>query len=174
MRIQGEKVVLRPMTVEEMPLFYEWATQSDGTEYWYGELAGGSIPTREKFFQGWKRHYFDGSEPEKGRCFAIFVDERAIGQVNYNVIDAVKRSVELDIIIADADDMNKGYGSDALKALTQYLFENMNVQRCWIEPGEFNRRAIRAYEKAGFRPVARYIKNSRKQVLLDIRKPSGR
>ena len=68
--------------------------------------------------------------------------------------------------------MNKGYGSDALKALTKYLFENMNMRRCWIEPGEYNRRAIKAYEKAGFKRVTKYIKNDRRQVILDIRSPS--
>jgi len=169
--IKGEKVVLRPMTVEEMPLFYEWATQSDGTAYWYGELVGDDIPTREKFFRGWKSHYFDGTAPEKGRCFVILVNDRAIGQVNYNAINADNRSVELDIIIANNEDMNKGYGSDALKALIRYLFENMNIRRCWIEPGEYNRRAIKAYEKAGFKHVTTYIKNDRRLVILDIRNP---
>ena len=67
--------------------------------------------------------------------------------------------------------MSKGYGSDALKALINYLFENMNVRRCYIEPGEYNRRAIKAYEKAGFKHVTEYIKDGRRQVILDISSP---
>ncbi len=56
MILQGGKVVLRPMTVEEIPIFYQWATQSDSTSFWYGELYGDGIPTYEEFTQDWKRH----------------------------------------------------------------------------------------------------------------------
>lgn len=159
MILQGEKVVLRPMTVEQIPIFYEWATQSDSTSFWYGELYGDHIPTYEEFIRDWKRYYFDGSEPEKGRCFMIFVGNKAIGQVNYNEINRKNNSVELDIIIAEDIEKNKGYGSDALKTLAKYLFQNMNIQLCWIEVITKNPRAIRAYEKAGFKITKTFAKN---------------
>jgi len=47
--------------------------------------------------------------------------------------------------------MGKGYGSDALKTLIKYLFENFNINKIWIEARVNNPRAIRAYEKAGFK-----------------------
>ncbi|MCD4843515.1 MAG: hypothetical protein K8R25_03405 [Methanosarcinales archaeon] len=42
MILQGDKIVLRPMTVEEIPIFYKWATQSDSTPFWYSEVYGGN------------------------------------------------------------------------------------------------------------------------------------
>ena len=156
MIIRGEKVVLRPMTVGEIPIFYKWATQSDATPFWYDD---GRIPTYEECTQDWKRYYFDGSEPEKGRCFVILVDNRAIGQVNYNEINRETNSVELDIIIAEDVDKNKGYGTDALKTLVNYLFQNMNIQLCWIEAVTKNTRAVRAYQKAGFKITKAFLSN---------------
>ena len=150
MVIKGDKVVLKPMTADEIPLFYKWATQSDATPFWYQD---GKIPTLEQFLDDWKPLYFDSSQPEKGMCFAIVVDGRAIGQVNYNEIDRTNDSVELDIIIADDVDKSKGYGTDALKTLSQYLIENMNVKIPYIIPVISNHRAIRAYQKAGFKIV---------------------
>ena len=155
----GEKVVLRPMTVDEMPIFYQWATQSDSAPFWYGELYGDHVPAYEEFTRDWKRYYFDGSEPEKGRCFIILVGDRAIGQVNYNDINRENNSVELDIFIAEDADKNRGYGTDALKTLVKYLFQNMNIQLCEIEPFTKNPRAIRAYEKAGFKSTKTFVKN---------------
>ena len=108
--MRGKKIILRPMTVDEIPVFYKWATQSEAAPFWYED---GHIPTYEEFIQDWKGYYFDGSEPEKGRCFIILVSDRAIGQVNYNQINRENNSVELDIIIADDADKNKGYGTDA-------------------------------------------------------------
>ena len=157
MIIRGEKIVLRPMTVDEISVFYQWATQSEATPFWYGELYGDHAPTYEEFIRDWKGYYFDGSEPEKGRCFIILVGNKAIGQINYNEVNRESNSVELDIIIAEDVDKNKGYGPDALKTLVKYLFQNMNIQLCWIEAVTKNLRAIRAYEKAGFKTTKTFI-----------------
>ena len=145
------------MTVEEIPTFYEWATQSEATPFWYGELQGDRIPSYEDFLKDWKRYYFDGSELERGRSFVILINSRAIGQINYNDINREDNSVELDIIIADDRDKNKGYGTDALQTLSRYLFQEMSIQKCWIEVIVKNPRAIRAYEKAGFRKIKTFV-----------------
>ena len=157
MILRGNKVRLRPMTVEEIPHFFKWATQSDAAPFWYGELQGDKIPTFEVFLKDWKRHYFDGSAPEKGRCFVILVDDEAIGQVNYNEIDRKDNSVELDIIIAEDRHKDKGYGSDALRTLAGYLFEQKKIQKCRVEVIHKNPRAIAAYKKAGFKITQSFV-----------------
>lgn len=157
-KLKGEKVALRPMTVEEITIFYKWATQSSSTPFWYDELYGEQIPTYEEFIRDWKKHYFDGSKPEKGRSFVILVGGRAIGQINYNEINKKDNSVELDIIIARDADKGKGYGTDALKTLAKYLFQKMNVRVCWIEVITKNRRAMRTYEKVGFKITKTLVK----------------
>jgi hypothetical protein len=53
--------------VEQIPLFYKWATQSDSAPFWYGELYDDNTPLYEEFIWNWKRYYFDGTKPEKGR-----------------------------------------------------------------------------------------------------------
>ena len=165
MTIRGEKVVLRPMTVEEIPIFYEWATDSDSTPFWYDD---GVIPSYEQFTQDWGRHYFDGSDPHRGRCFTILIGNRAIGEINYNEINRNKDSVELDIIITNDTDKNKGYGTDALKALTKYLFQNMNIRLCWIEVVSSNIRATKAYEKAGFKPSFTFISQGKECKHMEL------
>jgi RimJ/RimL family protein N-acetyltransferase len=209
MIIQGNKVTLRPMTVEEIPLFFEWATQSDAAPYWYGELSGDQVPTFEEFLKDWKRYYFDGSEPDKGRCFMILIDDTAIGQINYNEIDRKNNSVDLDILIAEdkgrcsmiliddtaigqinyneidrknnsvdldiliAEDRykNKGYGTDALQALTGYLFGRMGIQTCWIDAAYKNPRAIRAYQKAGFKIIKKFVDMGIECLRLELKSP---
>lgn len=157
------------MTVEEMPAFYEWATQSEATPFWYGELQGDRIPSYEELLKDWKRYYFDGSEPERGRSFVILVDSRAIGQINYNDINREENSVELDIIIADDRDKNKGYGTDALQTLSRYLFQEMSIQKCWVEVIAKNPRAITAYEKAGFRKIKTFVDTGIECIRMELK-----
>jgi len=169
MILQGKKVSLRPTTVEEIPIFYQWAAQSEATPFWYGELQGDKVPTYEEFLKDWRRYYFDGSEPKKGRSFVILVGDRAIGQINYNDIKRGDNSVELDIIIAEDRDKNKGYGSDALQTLSRYLSHRMNIQKCWIEVITKNPRAIRAYEKAGFRKTKKFVNTGIECIRMELK-----
>jgi len=150
MELKGKEVVLVPIKPEEKEEFYELATKSYGSKFWHDEEETKTL-TKEKFFQDWHDGYFDLSSPEKGQCFWIVVNRRKIGQVNYNKIDKKNKKVEVDIIIGSKEDMGKGYGADALKTLMKYLFENLGVNKIWIESRANNPRAIRAYEKVGFK-----------------------
>jgi RimJ/RimL family protein N-acetyltransferase len=150
MLLKGEKVSLRPMEKEEINLFYKWATESDAAPFWYGKAYGNRIPTLEEFLEDWQPHYFSDADPELGRCFVILLEDKVIGQVNYNRIDPEKRNVEIDIIIANAEHHGKGYGSDSIRTLVKYLFEQMDVKEVWVAALKKNPRAIRAYQKSGF------------------------
>lgn len=170
MILEGEKVQLKTTTVEDIPLFYKFATNSQATPFWYGDLYGDKVPTYDEFIADWKSYYFDGSAPELGRSFLIILDSNPIGQINYNDINQADHSVELDIIIAAADHTGKGLGSDALRTLTHYLFQNMNVEVCYVNAIASNVRAIRAYEKAGFKIVNDFEKHGKLWKHLVLRR----
>ena len=44
----------------------------------------------------------------------------------------------------------KGYGTDAMKAILRYAFHELNLRRVSLDTFEYNPRAIRSYERAGF------------------------
>lgn len=141
--IRGEKINLRPMIPDEISIFYKWAVESD---FWYSR---DRKPSMEEFLANWKPYYFDGSAPEKGRCFMIELNNNPVGVICYNNIDGVNKKVELDIIIA-GEETSKGYGTYALKTLIKYLFDEFDLNRIFTIAGANNPRAIRAYKKAGF------------------------
>ena len=51
------------------------------------------------------------------------------------------------------ENCGKGYGSDALKTLCDYLFRSLGIKEFVIRPSAKNLQAIKAYEKAGFHRV---------------------
>lgn len=156
MEIKGEKIVLVPIKPEEKEEFYKLATESEGSKFWYGDR-GVAIPTKEDFFDDWNYDYFDIVSPEKGQCFWIMVSGEKIGQVNYNKIDLENKKVELDIIIGNEAKMGRGYGTDALRTLMKYLFDNFAINKIWVETMANNPRAIKAYEKAGFKREESFV-----------------
>lgn len=58
----------------------------------------------------------------------------------------------LDIFIGETDFWNMGIGTEALKLIIRYLFEQ-GVKDIFIDPQTWNVRAIRSYEKCGFKKI---------------------
>ena len=46
---------------------------------------------------------------------------------------------------------NKGYGTDAMKTLVNFIFNEMSLNKIRLFVFEFNKRAVRSYEKSGFK-----------------------
>ncbi len=171
MILAGKIIKLRPMTTDEMPLFFDMATKSEATPYLYGGMYGDKIPTWEEIFDDYKKYYFDGSQPEKGCCFAILLNNEIIGQVNYNDIDRQNNSTELDIWIAKSNDTGKRAGSDALKTLIEYLTQEKKVNNFIICPSINNPRAVKGYQNAGFKIVKKYLDEKGKEnYRMEIKK----
>jgi RimJ/RimL family protein N-acetyltransferase len=57
------------------------------------------------------------------------------------------------IFIGDKNYWSKGYGTDATKTLLRFAFEELGLNLVELEVYDFNPRAMRCYEKAGFRRV---------------------
>jgi RimJ/RimL family protein N-acetyltransferase len=50
---------------------------------------------------------------------------------------------------------NRGYGTDAVRTLCRFGFRELNLQRIQLHVHETNTRAVRAYEKVGFKEEGR-------------------
>jgi RimJ/RimL family protein N-acetyltransferase len=54
-------------------------------------------------------------------------------------------------VIGEREYWGKGYGTDAMNLLTRYAFMELNLHRVSLGVHSYNTRALRCYEKAGFR-----------------------
>ena len=77
-------------------------------------------------------------------------DERPIGEVMLVDIDRVNGSAQVGIFIGEPDEWGKGYGTDAVRAIVDFGFAQLRLERIWLEVWTENPRARRAYEKAAF------------------------
>jgi RimJ/RimL family protein N-acetyltransferase len=142
------------MSPDDRQMFFHWATQSDATDFWYGEQFGEPLPNREQFFNDFKDYYFTGEDVLRGRSWAICLKEgeKPIGQINYQRDEEQKERVEydVDILIAEAAYHGQGLGTEAMRLLTTYMDLELQIPRIVIYVHPSNPRAKRSYEKAGF------------------------
>lgn len=152
--LKGKLITLRPATMQDRRQVFEWLAHSDLTSSMLGppHFPENPVPTWEEFIDDYYEYFFDGSQPESGRCFIIQLNATPIGQINYNKIykEEGLRFTELDIWLADSRYTNKGYGTDALKTLCHYLHNELACKKFIIAPARQNIGAVKAYQKAGF------------------------
>ncbi len=78
-------------------------------------------------------------------------EDRLIGFLALHSIEWNNGAAFLSMGIGEADYRGKGYGSDALRQGLNYAFSELNLFRVGLDVIASNARAVRAYEKAGFR-----------------------
>lgn len=78
-------------------------------------------------------------------------ENRLIGQLDLEVVSWPGRDAFVGLGIGETEDWNKGYGTDAMQILLRFAFTEVNLWRVTLTVFEYNPRAIRSYEKAGFR-----------------------
>jgi len=85
--------------------------------------------------------------------FAILTraENKLIGNCGLHGVDPKNRSAVFGIFIGDKDYWDKGYGTDTTRTLLRFAFGELGLNRVELEVYAYNPRAMRAYEKAGFR-----------------------
>lgn len=78
-------------------------------------------------------------------------DNVYIGGCGINQVDWKNSNVEIGIFIGNKEYWNKGYGTDAMNVLIRFIFNEMNINKIKLNVYSFNKRALRCYEKCGFK-----------------------
>src|SRR5512138_2508993 len=78
-------------------------------------------------------------------------DDKLLGELGLDVINWPGRDSFVGLGIGETEYWGKGYGTDAMDILLRFAFTEINLQRVSLSVFEYNPRAIRCYEKVGFR-----------------------
>jgi RimJ/RimL family protein N-acetyltransferase len=153
--IEGKRVRLRPSRLEDRRAIYEWLALSDVTSRMLGPptFPDAPVPDWAAFCADYSDEHFEGSKTEDARSFIIEVGGAAVGQINYDRVGMPEGCAELDIWMRSSQHCGRGWGSDALITMCQWLHERFRLTSFLIRPSERNERAIRAYARAGFERV---------------------
>jgi RimJ/RimL family protein N-acetyltransferase len=91
-----------------------------------------------------------------------------IGNCSCYNLNKAKDEVEIGIIIGDRQYWDKGYGSDAVKWLVDYLFNNNQAIRIHLKTLVSNSRAQRCFAKCGFKICGQLVSGGRNYILMEL------
>ena len=141
--IDTPRLRLRPLCVEDVPALEEWMPDRSIYAYW-GKGPGKTDKNPELLFE-------KAESPSKS--FHLGIEEKATGKV---VGDLWVYRIENDRMATVAIRLapsrhGKGYGTEALSAMTRFCFEHTELRRLQAEVDVRNAASRRMLEKCGYR-----------------------
>ncbi len=144
--IRGEQVYLRPAERTDLDLFVRWFNDADTIRY-LGMLGPMSHVAEERWFEGMQERQ---GKSDFHFVICLLADGRAIGTAGLHQVDHDAGSAAFGIAIGEESDRGKGYGTDALRAICDFGFGDLRLERVYLDVFAPNERARRSYERAGF------------------------
>jgi len=165
MYCETEDLIIRDSVLEDVDRFYQWETWPEVTEF----FSISKYQTREDVYD----KFFKDKNDETAAQFTILLkregdDPLMIGRVVLGDLIPGWKGEIWRIYIADKSLRNRGYGYQALKAVMDYMFGELEMERVYLDfytgnPAEF------LYLKAGFTEEGVLRRNCRKDgVLHDV------
>jgi RimJ/RimL family protein N-acetyltransferase len=144
--IRGERVFLRASERSDLPTFVRWFNDAHVLRN-LAMRAPMSLAAEEQWFdrmlaaQGTDRHHF---------VICLLDGGRPIGTVGLEEVDLANGTAEFGIAIGEQSEWGKGYGTDATRAICDFGFGELRLERIGLMVYADNVRGRRTYEKAGF------------------------
>ncbi len=148
-------ITIRHANLAEKYKTFEWLSLSDTAGLHMGEpdYPENPILDWDQFQNNFEDFYYQTEHQELGSVMIISHEQEEIGCLCYACFHLQSNWAELDIWLNKKEKCGKGYGTAALRKLIEYLKMEKGIEKFMIRPSEKNTRAIRAYEKAGFKRV---------------------
>jgi RimJ/RimL family protein N-acetyltransferase len=139
----SEEVKLRASVPDDAPHWYRW--RNEGVDSFVDGLPF-SFENHRRWFEA------KLGDPHSRLWTVVFADQ-PVGMLGFTQIDHRQQTAELAWVFVEAQ--RRGIGSRAVSAALHLSFGELNLHRIYLTVLADNGRAIRCYEKAGFRTEGR-------------------
>ena len=144
MKLENVEIYLRPLCELDAPIMLE-NTMDEEIRYMTGTNANFTL-------EQIKSHINNINNDPSRYDFAICLKEtdEMIGELSIlEIVEEVKKA-GFRISMSSVALTGKGYGTEAIKLVLSFVFEELKLNRLQLEVYSHNLRGIRAYEKVGF------------------------
>ncbi|MCL6588446.1 MAG: GNAT family N-acetyltransferase [Firmicutes bacterium] len=166
MELIGVRIRLRPFLIQDLNRMVVWNRDQEVQAY-----VDCDLPDELDELKVWY-------QTSKGdQCYWIFAIETMegdlIGDLELDHICWNRREAELRIRIGEKTFWGKGFGSEAIKLILDYMLIFREFHRIYLRVYNFNQRAIYCYRKFGFKPIGILRRNSpgwKNIILMELTK----
>ncbi|MDN5341669.1 GNAT family N-acetyltransferase [Oceanotoga sp. DSM 15011] len=144
--LKGDKVILRAYNKDDVKNALKSINDFEVKQY-----LDPSIPFPLKYEDELK--WYERLNPKGDGTYSMAIENLETGEymggIGVNSVDWKNSVASIGLFLAK-EFWNKGYGTDSLNVLLNFIFNEMNINKVKLNVYDFNKRGIRCYEKVGF------------------------
>ncbi|OWA33458.1 GNAT family N-acetyltransferase [Saccharibacillus sp. O16] len=152
---EQDGIALRTLQPQDASLLLSWLTDPAVLEWYEGrDQSFDAERVQEDFYE----------DPGEETACILMAEGRDIGYLQFYPLEEEERELYgygntasviygMDQFIGEAGARDRGMGTRAIAAVTDYLFRERGADKIVMDPQVRNQRALRVYEKNGFVPV---------------------
>lgn len=143
--IRGEKVDLVAPSMAFFDHYLKWINDPEVTDMLGNVRYPMSREKEQKFVE-------EILSPKSNmKLFTVVTkDGVPIGNISFNSINWLSRRAMVGIMIGEKSYWNRGFGTDAMRTLLRFGFEELGLHKIELGVHSLNKRAIKCYQKCGF------------------------
>jgi diamine N-acetyltransferase len=138
---------LREINKEDIPKINQWRNDKELIDL----LGNNFLYIAEEVDDAWYENYLKNRNTAVRLAIVDKDNSILIGTVQLTSIHPVDKSAEFSIMLGEKSYRSKGLGLMVTKTVLDHGFLNLNLHRIYLTVLEYNERAIKMYENAGFR-----------------------
>lgn len=143
--LHSTNLTLRPASLEDVERRYALGAEPEENLRLYGAEPEGALAFTRQSAEAWVHSLID-------HPYAWVIDAPTlIGSVRLDRVDMVDRRASFAIGLLRPEYMGHGLGTEAARRLLIFAFDELGLHRISLRVLSINERAIRSYEKCGFR-----------------------
>lgn len=148
--LHGERIRLRPLRREDLPLRLEMVNDADVQELWVG------VPADKNTMEDMETWYYLLSQGPPSEQWAIETEDgRYAGDIDFHSIDEVRREAWFSPMIGDKRLHDREFRRDILVTFIRYALEEKGMRRLSIQIADSDQEGVRLLQELGFEIVDR-------------------
>ncbi|MEW9902811.1 GNAT family N-acetyltransferase [Pseudomonas putida] len=141
MSIQGQRILLRALELDDLDLLHRWSND----EALWSLLGGWHFPVSREAQKDWLLRL--GNDSLNQRFGIEVAGHGLIGTANLVGIDWKNGTAEHGMMIGDQSLRGKGYGTDVIATVMRYAFDELGLSRLWTTIIEYNEPSLATYTR---------------------------
>ena len=147
-KLEGERIYLSPVNVEDAEKYVKQLNDAKINQY----LTCSNI----LITLNGEKDFLEKAVNEEFMFGIIKKDtDELLGNIGLTQLDYKCGTADLGIFIGEEDNLSKGYGSEAIKLLLDFAFNELRLHNVMLTVYDMNERAQKAYTKCGFKEFGR-------------------
>lgn len=145
-KLVGDKLYLSPVNPEDYKIYTKWLND---------EILTSGLGTISQLISEKSEKDFleKASADSKNFCFAIvrLEDDVLIGNYGIDTINLANKNAHVGGLIGELSERGKGYGTEALRLVTDFAFNVLGLHSLYSDIYSFNYASIKSAEKVGYK-----------------------